>query len=110
MGEGINRRVFLQGSAMSAGALALPGDDEPSAAGPVGTRVGRTTVEYADTLLGTDVANPPAVLGPRIGRAGCRPNGVPGAGAWRLGLGEGLLGQVGLRAVRRATAAAEDQI
>src|SRR5882762_8760846 len=55
MGEGVNRRVFLQGAAVSTGALALPtGPDRLASA----LSVERTTVEYEETLLGTDIANP----------------------------------------------------
>ncbi|MEV5427936.1 family 78 glycoside hydrolase catalytic domain [Streptomyces sp. NPDC052701] len=65
MREGWNRRVFLQGTAATAGAgvtALAPGG--PAAAGPPrapredGLRVVRTSVEYAGTLLGTDVERP----------------------------------------------------
>ncbi|PXY22679.1 family 78 glycoside hydrolase catalytic domain [Prauserella muralis] len=67
MGGGVGRRRFLQGSAVGVGAgvaaLALPSvataDEAVTTAGPPGgLRVDRTTVEYAETLLGTDVARP----------------------------------------------------
>jgi alpha-L-rhamnosidase len=55
MGDGVNRRVFLQGAAVSTGGLAFSrGRDRPLGA----LSVDRTTVEYADTLLGTDVLTP----------------------------------------------------
>ena len=59
MSAGVNRRMFLRSSAVGAGALALPvttATAEPERAG--GLRVEGTTVEYAETLLGTDVALP----------------------------------------------------
>ncbi|TDV43675.1 alpha-L-rhamnosidase [Actinophytocola oryzae] len=55
MGEGVSRRVFLQRSAVGAGALAIPGGAPGTAGHP---EVVRTTVEYADRLLGTDVVAP----------------------------------------------------
>lgn len=54
MSRGVNRRVFLQGSALGAGAFALP----ERVIRPQSIWVERTTVEYAETLLGTDVARP----------------------------------------------------
>ncbi|MCE7011355.1 glycoside hydrolase family 78 protein [Kibdelosporangium philippinense] len=48
-----DRRVFPRNSAVSAGAFVLPHKK-----GPESMWVERTTVEYADSLLGTDVANP----------------------------------------------------
>jgi alpha-L-rhamnosidase len=58
MSDGLNRRVFLHGAAWGAGAFAVPvvggGPDRAGAA----VSVARTTVEYAETLLGTDVAVP----------------------------------------------------
>jgi alpha-L-rhamnosidase len=67
MTEGVNRRLFLRGSAAGAGAgvaaLALP--TGPASADPGSDadrsgalRIGRTTVEHAETLLGTDVVRP----------------------------------------------------
>ncbi|WP_395575632.1 family 78 glycoside hydrolase catalytic domain [Streptomyces sp. BK79] len=60
-----NRRVFLQGTAATAGAgIGALAAGTPAAAGPHssgkegGLRVTRTSVEYADTLLGTDVERP----------------------------------------------------
>ncbi|MBP2325383.1 alpha-L-rhamnosidase [Kibdelosporangium banguiense] len=54
MSEGMNRRVFLQGTAMSAGALAGPG----RVIGPQRVWVEQTSAEYAVRLLGTDVLQP----------------------------------------------------
>jgi alpha-L-rhamnosidase len=55
MGEGVNRRVFLQGAAVTTGGLTFSrGQDRPLGA----LSVDRTTVEYAETLLGTDVLTP----------------------------------------------------
>ncbi len=64
----MNRRVFLQSSAMSASAFAVPNHNSPSQNLPSEDAPGekrrepmwveRTTVEYADSLLGTDVASP----------------------------------------------------
>ncbi|ASO21273.1 alpha-L-rhamnosidase [Actinoalloteichus hoggarensis] len=73
MGKGMNRRGFLHTSALGTGAgvaaLSLSSapaaaydahdDERPSAGHGAGRlRVERTTVEYADTLLGTDVTTP----------------------------------------------------
>ncbi|MET0134797.1 MAG: family 78 glycoside hydrolase catalytic domain [Kibdelosporangium sp.] len=65
MTKGVNRRVFLQGSALGAGALALPGtaaEAQESVQQQPGGRpalwVDRTTVEYAESLPATDVPNP----------------------------------------------------
>ncbi|APU16102.1 alpha-L-rhamnosidase [Actinoalloteichus fjordicus] len=74
MGKGMNRRGFLHTSALGTGAgvaaLSLSSvpaeaqdghhDDERRSAGgrPGSLRVERTTVEYAETLLGTDVTTP----------------------------------------------------
>jgi len=61
MSEGMSRRKFLRGSAAAgAGALALPVAGAPAAAAGPGAppTVARTTVEYAPTLLGTDVTAP----------------------------------------------------
>lgn len=54
MSDGIKRRVFLQGTAMSAGALAGPG----RVIGPQPMWVEQATAEYAGTLLGTDARRP----------------------------------------------------
>ncbi|ALG11166.1 alpha-L-rhamnosidase [Kibdelosporangium phytohabitans] len=59
----MNRRVFLRGSAVSAGAFAMPAgtgqaDQVSESGGRAAMAVERTTVEYAETLLGTDVAVP----------------------------------------------------
>lgn len=62
MSRRVNRRFFLRGSAIGAGALALPRDAMNAAAQseqrPGELRVGQTTIEYAETLLGTDVTAP----------------------------------------------------
>jgi alpha-L-rhamnosidase len=58
MSEGMKRRTFLAGSAVAgASALAFPAGGT-AAATPAAPVVARTTVEYAPTLLGTDVAAP----------------------------------------------------
>ncbi len=59
MNEGMKRRTFLAGSA-AAGALGVPAaaSAAPGATGPRAPVVARTTVEYAPTLLGTDVTAP----------------------------------------------------
>src|SRR4051812_24822690 len=55
----VNRRDFLLGTAVGAGVLALPVDAAVADVDPAGgLRVESTTVEYAETLLGTDVAKP----------------------------------------------------
>lgn len=60
MGENVSRRLFLQGAAVTTGMMAVPqgADAAPDEAAGCGLSIGRTTVEYADTLLGTDVATP----------------------------------------------------
>ncbi|QFU86450.1 alpha-L-rhamnosidase [Amycolatopsis sp. YIM 10] len=61
MTGGLNRRDFLQTSALGAGALALPttATAAASAEGKAGVlRAERLTVEYAETPLGTDAARP----------------------------------------------------
>ncbi|WP_199431272.1 family 78 glycoside hydrolase catalytic domain [Qaidamihabitans albus] len=63
MSRGLNRRGFLQNSAIGAGAgvaaFALPAVPAAARQEDAGRlRVERTTVEYADTLLGTDVPKP----------------------------------------------------
>ncbi|MFE6281068.1 family 78 glycoside hydrolase catalytic domain [Streptomyces sp. NPDC057877] len=65
MGQGWKRRAFLQGTMATAGAglsaLAVgtpAGAATPSATGEGGPRIVRTSVEYAATLLGTDVERP----------------------------------------------------
>ncbi|MCT2586296.1 glycoside hydrolase family 78 protein [Actinophytocola gossypii] len=62
MSSGVNRRTFIHGSA-AAGALATTIATTARAAAEPGRhrgrlRVDRTTVEYAETLLGTDVTAP----------------------------------------------------
>jgi alpha-L-rhamnosidase len=57
MSEGVNRRIFLQGAVVSTGALAFPAEPD-RVIKPRALSVERTTVEYAQNLLGTDVANP----------------------------------------------------
>lgn len=70
MREGMSRRIFLRGSA-AAGAFAIPGGGAVAGADtdthththtdggrPARPAVERTTVEYAPTLLGTDVTAP----------------------------------------------------
>ena len=55
----MRRRDFLKTSAVGLSATALPvGAAAAQDDGPGGLRVVRTTVEYADTLLGTDVTAP----------------------------------------------------
>ncbi|MPZ85936.1 MAG: Bacterial alpha-L-rhamnosidase [Actinophytocola sp.] len=61
MSHGVNRRLFLQGATLGAGALAVSTEaaadpDRPGRRATVG--VARTSVEYAETLLGTDVTLP----------------------------------------------------
>ncbi|MFB9903338.1 family 78 glycoside hydrolase catalytic domain [Allokutzneria oryzae] len=62
MSSGVNRREFLVTSAIGAGALALPlsgtaaGAPQPGGSSPL--RIDRLTVEYAEDLLGCDVAKP----------------------------------------------------
>jgi alpha-L-rhamnosidase len=63
MSDGLNRRLFLQGATLSAGVLAVPtgsaeaaADSPPSDGG--GISVAQPSVEYAETLLGTDVEIP----------------------------------------------------
>jgi alpha-L-rhamnosidase len=59
MSGGVNRRDFLLGSAVGAGVLALPVGTAAADVAPAGgLRVESTAVEYAETLLGTDVAKP----------------------------------------------------
>ncbi len=61
MSHGMNRRLFLQGATLSAGALAVPAQAAAAPARPgrdAAISVARPTVEYAETLLGTDVALP----------------------------------------------------
>jgi alpha-L-rhamnosidase len=70
MGEGLSRRTFLRGSAVGAGALALPGGVAAAADPHLGPAVVRTTVEAAPTLLGTDVTAPR--LGWVVGGGGAR--------------------------------------
>lgn len=68
MAKGWNRRVFLRGSVAGAGtSIALGSGGGTASASPEagagvpledGLRIARTTVEYADTLLGTEVEHP----------------------------------------------------
>ncbi|OLF16337.1 family 78 glycoside hydrolase catalytic domain [Actinophytocola xanthii] len=59
MGEGVKRRTFLWGSAVAGVGLGTGEVAAASAeAGGGGPTVRETTVEYASTLLGTDVAAP----------------------------------------------------
>ncbi|GAB2803170.1 glycoside hydrolase family 78 protein [Streptomyces chlorus] len=65
MAEGWKRRVFLQGTAAAGAGVTAWGTALPAAAAPAapppdsgGLRVVRTTVEYAETLLGTDTEQP----------------------------------------------------
>ncbi|GHH94022.1 family 78 glycoside hydrolase catalytic domain [Streptomyces capillispiralis] len=64
MAEGWKRRVFLQGTVAAGAGLGGFAAAPPAAAAPSsgpgasGPRIVRTTVEYAETLLGTDVERP----------------------------------------------------
>ncbi|MFC5958623.1 family 78 glycoside hydrolase catalytic domain [Streptomyces pratens] len=69
MAEGWKRRVFLQGTVAAGAGLGAFGTTAPATAVPGaaasraaprsgGLRVVRTTVEYAETLIGTDVERP----------------------------------------------------
>ncbi len=64
MAEGWKRRVFLQGTAAAGAGIGAFTGAAPATAAPArgpgasGLRIVRTTVEYAGTLLGTDVERP----------------------------------------------------
>jgi alpha-L-rhamnosidase len=86
---GVNRRGFLRGSAIGVAAAALPvgvAEAQPDDR-PAGLRVERTSVEYAETLLGTDVAVPRLswVLGADGNNAEQSAYQIEVAGVWSSG-------------------------
>ncbi|PRY41778.1 family 78 glycoside hydrolase catalytic domain [Umezawaea tangerina] len=94
MSSEVNRRMFLTGSVVGAGVLALPVGaalSEGTAAADVepagGLRIESTTVEYAETLLGTDVPLPRLawVLGAEAASAGQTAYQVRVDGVWDSG-------------------------